>query len=78
MDGRCETKFQIVFDRGQKSNTNFFFSNLSGTPGYPGKIPDIPPKKFGFPGFHSGHTELFGPLYVEEPHPNGRYPDPKV
>ena len=46
----------------------------------PAKFRDIPPKRFGFPGFE-GHTELFAPpLHLKDPHPTaaGRYPDQKV
>ena len=37
-----------------------FSQTFQALPGSPGKIPDIPPKKFDFPGFE-GHIELFGP-----------------
>ena len=47
--------------RGQKLNTNCFFSKLFGhRRDVLAKSRDIPPKKFDFPGFE-GHTELFGP-----------------
>ena len=39
---------------------NFFFSNFLGALGISRQNREIPPKKFGFPGFE-GHTELFGP-----------------
>ena len=50
-----------VLFRGRELNTNLFFLKLFGHPrDIPAKSRDIPPKKFGFPGFE-GHTELFGP-----------------
>ena len=52
----------------------FFFLKLFGPfRDIPAKSRDVPRKKFGFPGFE-GHT----PLHVEDPHPTGGYPDPKV
>ena len=55
----------------QNLNT-FLFSNLSGAPGIPAKIP-------GSMGFEE-HTELFGPppLDVEDPYPTGKYLNRKV
>ena len=52
---------KLLSYRGRELNTNFFFSNFSGTPGdIPAKSRDTPPKKFDFPGFE-GHIELLGP-----------------
>ena len=49
----------------------FFFLKLFGRPrDILAKSRDIPPKKFGFPGFE-GHTELFGPhpfMWKTPPH----------
>ena len=38
----------------------FFSQTFRAPPGYPGKIPGYPTKKFDFHGFE-GHTELFVP-----------------
>ena len=46
--------------RERKLNTNLFSQTFRAPPGYPGKIPGYPAKKFDFPGF-DGHTEFFGP-----------------
>ena len=43
--------------KGNESQTNFFFSYF---PGYPGKTPGYPAKKYCLPGFE-GRTGLFGP-----------------
>ena len=46
---------------GNENSTQTFFLKLFGhLRDIPAKSRDIPPKKFGFPGFE-GHTELFGP-----------------
>ena len=46
---------------GTRIEPKHFFLKLFGHPrDIPAKSRDIPPKKFGFPGFE-GHTELFGP-----------------
>ena len=65
--------------RGQKLNPKFFFSNFSGTAGISQQNPGISRQKSlisllsrGIPNF------LPPPLHVEDPHPTGRYPDPKV
>ena len=64
--------------RERKLNTNFFSQTFRASPGYPGKIPGYPVKKFGFPGFE-GHTELFGPhpFTWKTPPPNRKYYGPK-
>ena len=72
---KAEFSLYLRKNRGRELNTNFFFSNFSGTPGdIPAKSRDIPPKMFDFPGFE-GHTELFWPppLHVEDSYPTGKH-----
>ena len=59
-------------------NTNFFFLKLFGHLwDIPPKSRDIPPKKFGFPGFE-GHTELLAPTPSRgRPPPHPRISGPK-
>ena len=62
---------------------NLFSLKLFGHPRHiPAKIPGCPAtpaQKFSFPGFRRTYR-TFGlpPHHVEDPHPTGRYPDPKV
>ena len=71
--------FLIGF-RGPKLNTNFFFSNFSGTPGISRqKSRDIPPKSLVFHGFRRTYRTFWPPpLHVEDPHPTRKFPDQKV
>ena len=58
----------------------FLFLKLFGLPrDIPAQSPGYRAKKFGFPGFRRTYR-TFGPppLYVEDPHPTGKYPGSKV
>ena len=57
---KLKNKKPINTNRGRELNTNFFLKLFEHLRDIPAKLPDIPPKKFDFPGFE-GHTELFGP-----------------
>ena len=63
--------------RGQKLNTNFFFANFSCTTGISQQNPGISRQKSLFPWFR-GTYRTFWPLHVEDPHPTGKHPGPKV
>ena len=59
--------------------TNLFSSTFRAPPGYPGKIPGYPAKKFGISGFGRTYRTFWPPpLHVEDPHPTRKYPDRKV
>ena len=65
--------------RERKLNTNFFFSNFSGTSGISRQNPGIShPKSLISPGFE-GHTELFGPhpFTWKDPQPHRRISGPE-
>ena len=66
--------------RERKLNTNLFFSQpCRAFAGYPGKIPGYPGKKIWFPWFRRTYRTFWPPpLQVEDPYPNGKYPDSKV
>ena len=62
-------------------NTHFFvFLKLFGHPsGISQENPGHPAQKFGFAGFRRIYQTFWHPpVHVENPHPTGRYPDPKV
>ena len=69
-----------TLNRGQTLNTNFLFSNFSGTPGISQQNPGISrPKKVWFPWFRGTYRTFWPPpLHVEDPHPTRKYPDTKV
>ena len=72
----------ILLNRGRKFNTNFFFCFLKLFGRFqdiPAKILGYPTQKFGFPGFLGTYRTFCSlPPHVEDPHPTGRYPDPRV
>ena len=64
---------------GVKIEHKPFFLNFSGAPGYPGKIPGYPAKKVWFPWVSRDIPNFRPPpLHLENPHPTGGYPDPKI
>ena len=69
-----------ALSRGRVLNTNFLFSNFSGTPRISQQnSQDIPPKSLVSQGFE-GHVELFGPqpFTWKNPHPTRRCLDQKI
>ena len=65
--------------RERKLNTNFFFSNFSGTPGMSRQNPRISRQKVWLPWVSKNIPNFLAPtLHVEAPHPTRRFPDQKV
>ena len=66
-------------DRAKNRTQTFVSQTFGAPPGYPGKNPGCPAKKFGFPGFRGTYRTFSPPpLHVEEPHSTRRYPGQKV
>ena len=66
-------------NRERKMNKLVFLKLFGHLRDIPTKSRDIPPKKFGNPGFRGTYrTFRPPPLHVEDPHPIGGYLDPKV
>ena len=77
MLGHC-SQFWAIY-RERRLNANFFSQTFRAPPGCPGKIPGYPAKRVWFPWFRGTYrTFRPPPLHVEDPHPTGGYPDPKV
>ena len=68
------------FNREQKLNTNFFFSNFSGAPRISRQNPGISrPKSLWFPWLRGTYRTFWPPpVHLEDPYPTGKYPDQKV
>ena len=65
--------------KGRELNTNFFFSNFSGTPGISRQNPGISRQKSLISLVSRDILNFLAPpLRVEDPYPTGKYPDSKV
>ena len=65
--------------RGQKLNTIFVFQTFRAPPGYPSKNPGIYHQKVWFHWVTRDKPNFLAPTpWRADPHPTGRYPEPKV
>ena len=74
------TGLEIPDNRGRELNTNFFFSNFSGTAVISWDFAGISRQRVWFPWVSKDIPNFFWPppIHVEDPHPNPKYPDQKV